>query len=65
MKVFTVEHGELHEGGSVLSVHETRASATKAALKVRCCFEGGWILKEEGVWVNGCDFVQVKEMEVE
>lgn len=59
--VFIVMHGELHEGGRVVSVHEDEEDAIKAALAVKTCFAGGWVAEEENFWVNGCDFVEVKE----
>ena len=58
--VFVVVRGELCEGGEVVSVHKSHKDAVKAAMAVKTCFDGGWVL-EEGVWVNGCDFVQVTE----
>lgn len=65
MTVFVVLHGELCEGGSVVSVHVKKENAIKAALKVRFCFEGGWQPDGDDEWVNGCDFVTVREHEVE
>jgi hypothetical protein len=64
--VFVVTHGELYEGGGVVSVHASKEAAIKVALSVRTCFDGGWVKEETGegepdVWVNGCDFVQVEE----
>jgi len=65
MKVYIVLHGELCEGGSVVSVHKKEKNAVKAALKVKCCFPGGWREEdEENEWVNGCDFVLVSEWTV-
>ena len=68
--VFVVSHGELHEGGSVVSVHQLREDAVTAAMKVRTCFDGGWVLEggEDGIedfWINGCDYVQITEEKVQ
>jgi hypothetical protein len=65
MKVYIVLHGEQCEGGSVVSVHKTEKSAVKAALNVRCCFAGGWVLYSPLSWENGCDFVKVEEWDVQ
>ena len=72
MKVYVVLHGECSGGGRVVSVHKSRQAATKSALKTKCCFPGGWVpdnadgeLTEVSEWVNGCDFVIVREHEVE
>ena len=59
--VFVVMHGELCEGGRIVSVHEDEEDAIKAALAVKTCFSGGWIYDNDNVWINGCDFVEVKE----
>jgi hypothetical protein len=65
MIVYIVLHGEQHEGGSVVSVHVTRKSAVDTALKQKCCFAGGWTEREDHLWENGCDFVQVLRFRVE
>jgi hypothetical protein len=65
MKVYVILHGELHEGGQVVSVHKFRKNAVKVALAMSCYFPGGWQEEEEGFWVNGCDFVKIEEVEVQ
>jgi hypothetical protein len=62
--VFIVSAGEMHEGSHIVSVHRTKKEAVKAALAVKTCFEGGWVLDGEDEWINGCDFVVVREEEV-
>ena len=65
-KVWVVLNGEMHEGGSVVSVHDSKNKAVKAALAVHPHFDGGWEpLPEENLsWGNGCDYVTVEEWEV-
>ena len=65
MKVWVATHGELHEGGRVVSIHKNKENAIKIALKQRCCFAGGWRDEGDDAWVNGCDFVMVQGLEVE
>ena len=62
--VFIVSTGEMHEDVCVVSVHRTKEEAVKAALAVKTCFEGGWVPDGEDEWINGCDFVVVREEEV-
>lgn len=63
-KVYVVQHGELNEGGDIVSVHRNKEDAVKVALSYKCCFPGGWILDGEDIWINGCDFVLVNEQKI-
>ena len=63
--MFIVLHGERCEGGSVVSVHNTHQQAVKAALNVKCHFDGGWTQIDPDYWENGCDFVTVEEHDSE
>lgn len=69
MKVYVVLAGEKHEGASVEGVFTTKEKAVDAAMKVRYHFEGGWqwdgIEPHDLEWVNGCDYVMVREYEVQ
>lgn len=55
--IYIVVNGERGEGGTIVSVHRFKKAAIKAALAVKCCFEGGWVPDGPTSWVNGCDFV--------
>jgi hypothetical protein len=64
-KVWIVLNGEMHEGGAVVSVHDSKIKAMSAALKVETHFSGGWQpLPDPDSWGNGCDYVTVEEWEI-
>ena len=65
-KVYVVLHGERCEGGSILAVHKNKKNAIATALKVKCCFNGGWAKDDdlENYWTNECDFVTVEEHKI-
>lgn len=69
IKVFIVENGEQHEGGSIVGVFLDRDKAIEIALKTRTCFGGGWQKdpdrEEDLYWENGCDYVRVEEYQVQ
>jgi len=66
MKVYTILHGEKHEGGHIVGVYSTHEEAVRKALMLECHFKGGWtpIEDEPDNWENGCDFVEVRRWEV-
>jgi len=69
-KVFVVESGERSSGGTAESVHSTVDGARAAAVQVRCAFAEGWkpVAIEHGElnrWEAGCDYVVVREMELD
>ena len=68
--VFVVEKGELHEGGSLWSIHLSREGAIKAALALKnhpSWGKDGWIKdeEEEDYWENGYEFLRVVKMKVQ
>jgi hypothetical protein len=66
MKVYVVEHGEKFEGGQIIGVYTTYEKAKFVALSQEPVFDGGWIADDCGTYrYNGCDYVNVKEFEVE
>lgn len=64
-RVWVVEKGEKHEGGTVISVHQTRSGAEIAALAMPTDFEGGWDEVGDNCWENGCDYVKITWYDVE
>jgi hypothetical protein len=69
-KVFVVEAGEDGVSGTARSVHSTVEGASAAAVRVRCAFAEGWkpvaIEHDElNRWEAGCDYVVVREMELD
>ncbi len=64
MKVFVVETGE-GAGGRAIGAYSTHEAAQAAALRFPYCF-GRWQgPDDEGCWWSGCDYVRVREFEVE
>ena len=62
--VYIVSSGEKYEGGSIEGVYLTKEDADIAAMKVECCFDGGWTFKEDGYWENGCDWLMVERWDI-
>ncbi len=65
MTVFIVSKGEMSEGSAILGVYSTLEAARKAALLVKTFFSGGWRADGSDSWTNGCDYLEIKEWEVE
>lgn len=70
IKVYVVEMGERHEGGTVIAIRHSEKDAIKVALGVKPCFDGGWLRVEREneadhhEWINGGDYVMVYPEEV-
>ena len=65
LKVWVVQQGEAHEGGSVCGLFWNKEDAIKCALAQRACFEPWTPMKDEHLaWESGCDYVKVEEIEV-
>lgn len=70
-KVYVVMRGEMHEGGSIISIHESLATANVALTEfVTERFEGQKSQTsklDDGslVTVSGCDWVQVLTYDME
>ncbi len=65
MKVYVVLAGEQHEGGRVKGVYSTLEKARAAALSRPAGFDGKWHDQGDNYFINGCDFVDVAEWDVE
>jgi hypothetical protein len=69
MTVYVLLHGEISEGGSVVSVHASEAGAVAAAMSE---MDGGDFV-EDGYdprmtgrrWTDGCDWFSVRAHEVQ
>jgi len=65
MKVWTVEEGEAHEGGHIIAICASQATARRIAAET---FAGWhWADKRQDgpdSWSGGCDWIAVSECEV-